>query len=63
LAYDAASIDDHSAFEDWANEYGLSADSREAERIYRTTKRQTARLRRFLGDEYEEGADSCNLKS
>lgn len=37
-------------FEEWATDLGWSPDSRKAERIYRTCKRQAARLQRFLGE-------------
>ena len=36
-------------FEPWASELGYDPDSRKAERIYKSTKQQTARLERFLG--------------
>jgi hypothetical protein len=42
------------SFEDWADNLGYDTDSRKAERIYRTVIRQTASLKRLLGDRYSE---------
>lgn len=53
LASDAAGIENAGSLEDWCGEYGYDADSRTAERIYKTCQHQAGRLRRFLGDEYE----------
>lgn len=50
LALDASGIESAGTFESWASEYGYSSDSRQAEKIYRTTRRQTQQLRRVLGD-------------
>lgn len=50
LASDASGIENARDFADWAGEYGYDEDSRKAERTYRTTERQSLRLRRFLGD-------------
>lgn len=41
-------------FETWADNFGLDTDSRQAERSYRATCRQTARLRKFLGEDFDE---------
>jgi hypothetical protein len=48
LADDAAGVD-ASGFEDWAAELGYDTDSRKAERLYQTCKREAANLRAFLG--------------
>ena len=53
LCQDAAGLENSPAFEEWAPEYGFDADSRKAERIFRTVERQTDRLRVLLGEEYE----------
>jgi hypothetical protein len=37
------------SFETWADDYGLDADSRTAERTYRATLAQSRRLHAFLG--------------
>jgi hypothetical protein len=51
LASDASGADE--SFEDWAANYGYDTDSRKAERTYNAVRKQTARLRQFLGDKYE----------
>ena len=48
LASEAAGIENASDFEDWAAEYGYEADSRRAERTYKTTVQQAESLRRLL---------------
>jgi len=37
------------AFEQWADNYGYDTDSRKAEKTYRACKRQSERLKTFLG--------------
>jgi len=54
LLMDASGMEYAENFEDWANEYGYDPDSRTAEHIYESTRQQTAKLRQFLGDQYEE---------
>ncbi len=51
LASDAAGYENAQSFEDWASEYGYDLDSRKAEKIYRTVKRQAEQLKRTLGDD------------
>jgi hypothetical protein len=51
LLSDASGADQ--SFEDWASDYGFDTDSRKHERTYRAIARQTAKLRRFLGDDYD----------
>ena len=41
------------SFEEFCDDCGYDADSRKAERIYRACANTRARLRRFLGSEYE----------
>jgi len=42
-------------FDEWADEYGYDTDSRKAEKIYKTVKRQAEQLKRTLGAEaYEQ---------
>lgn len=52
LAQDSFSIDQ--PFEVWAEGLGYDTDSRNAERIYRTCQTQTNKLRRLLGDHFDE---------
>lgn len=51
LAYDASGVENSSSFDDWCREYGYDTDSRKAHRTYMVCKRQSERLRQFLGDE------------
>jgi len=51
LLSDASSADED--FENWAADLGFDPDSRRAERIYRTVQRQTLKLSRLLGDDYD----------
>lgn len=49
IADDAAGYENAGSFEDWAAELGFDTDSRKAEKIYRTTKRQSEQLKRVIG--------------
>lgn len=51
LLSDASGADQD--FEQWAGEYGYDTDSRKAEQTYRQVVAQTAKLRRFLGDDFD----------
>jgi len=51
LASDASGVENARDFEDWASDYGYDTDSRKAEDIYRAVVKQTAGLKRLLGDE------------
>jgi hypothetical protein len=50
LASDASGVDNARDFEDWASEYGYDEDSRRAEKIYKATVRQSAKLARLLSE-------------
>ena len=52
LLSDASSADEE--FINWAGDLGYDPDSRKAERIYNAVKKQTAKLKQFLGDSFEE---------
>ena len=54
ITLDATSALDHGNFEDWANDYGYSADSRSAEKIYNTCLKQALELRAGLGQDLIE---------
>lgn len=54
LLMDAASYENARSFEDWAEEYGYSPDSRKAERTYRQVEAQTTKLRKFLRGDFQE---------
>jgi hypothetical protein len=51
IASDASGVENARSFDDWCSEYGYDTDSRKAERIYATCTRQTASLKRLLGDD------------
>ncbi len=51
LASDAAGVENATSFEDWASDLGFDTDSRKAERTYKVTIAQSAKLKKFLGDE------------
>lgn len=57
LASDA-SVEDRT-FDDWCDDLGFDVDSRKAERTYQATVKQTAKLRRLLGDSAFETLLSC----
>lgn len=42
------------SFEDWAEALGYNTDSREAESIYKQVLRQSEKLQKFLGSDFEE---------
>lgn len=48
LALDASGLENSRSFEEWCGEYGLDPDSRKAEKAYKATQLQTAKLRAFL---------------
>jgi hypothetical protein len=43
-------------FDHWCAEYGYEPDSRRAEHTYKAIEQQAVKLRRFLGDRFEEFA-------
>ena len=49
LVSDASGIDQD--FEGWADDLGYDPETREAEKIYKAVKRQTAKLERFIGSD------------
>lgn len=51
LASDAAGVENARNFEDWCSEYGYDADSRKAEKTFKTCEHQAKRLRSFLGED------------
>jgi hypothetical protein len=53
LLSDASGYDNADGFADWCAEYGYEEDSRKAEGTYKAIARQSAALRRFLGDDYD----------
>ena len=50
LASDAAAVENVSTFEEWCGEYGYDVDSRKAEKTFRSARKQTQRLRTFMGE-------------
>jgi hypothetical protein len=54
LASDASTIGNASDFESWCSELGYDPDSRKAEKTYRVTLAQSAKLEAFLGSDLYE---------
>ena len=55
LSLDASSYENARGFEDWASELGYCSDSRKAEKVYKSIKRQAEQLKRVLGaDVYKQ---------
>jgi hypothetical protein len=51
LVSDASGIVNSRNFAEWAGEYGYDEDSRKVEALWKECKRQTVKLREFLGEE------------
>lgn len=54
LAADAYSVENARDYEEWAGEYGFDPDSRKGYAVYETCRKQSERLKRFLGDDAYE---------
>lgn len=54
LASDASTVENSRGFEDWAEDLGYDTDSRSAEATYQACVKQTDKLRRLLGSDFEE---------
>ena len=52
LCLDATSAD-RNTFEDWCSDLGYDSDSRKAEKIYNLCVETNAKLRRFLGEDFD----------
>jgi hypothetical protein len=52
LLMDASGADQ--PFEDWAGDYGYDTDSRKAERTHNACVAQTEKLKRLLGEDFDE---------
>lgn len=53
LASDASSVENARDFENWCYEFGYETDSRRAEKIYKTIKAQTVKLKELMGADYK----------
>lgn len=53
LANEARDVDNEEDFYDWASNYGMEANS-DTKLRYRATKRMAAKLKKFLGEDYDE---------
>lgn len=51
LASDAATVENTGVFEDWCAELGYDQDSRKAEKSFRESQDQAARLKKLLGED------------
>ncbi len=47
-------VENAQGFEDWAGNLGFDPDSRKAEKIYNACLKSAEKLRRFLGDKFQE---------
>jgi hypothetical protein len=54
LASDSSSIENAKDFADWCSDYGYDTDSRSAHRTFTVCRRQAERLKKFIGDRYQE---------
>lgn len=54
LCSDSSGYEGSQSFEEWASEYGYDTDSRKAEHIYRQVKEQSVKVRRLLGQDFDE---------
>lgn len=61
LVSDASSFDSASSFEDWCSDFGYDTDSRKAEQTFKAVERSAARLRRFLGGDYDQAISAERL--
>lgn len=59
LAGDAASIVNASSFEEWASDLGYDEDSRKAHDVWQACRRDTDKLRAFLGEHFETVLFEC----
>jgi hypothetical protein len=60
IASDASGIENAGKFSDWCGEYGYSADSREAEKIFHACEAQAESLKALLGrDAYQALLFDC----
>lgn len=59
LFSDASSADE--SFEEWCGCYGYDTDSRKAELTYKAVQKQTAGLRRLLGEDYDTTVEVKDL--
>lgn len=50
LASDASTVENENSFEDFCGELGYDPDSRQAEKLYKTIRREAAKLKAFLGE-------------
>jgi hypothetical protein len=51
LASDASGYDQARGFEEWARDLGYGEDSRKAEKVYKSVKRQAEQLKRLIGED------------
>lgn len=61
LVSDAHCVRWPSSFDEFCDELGYDRDSRKAERIYKATLRQTAKLKKFLNGHFEEALNCEGL--
>lgn len=54
LCSDAMSVENARDFADWCSDMGTNTDSRKAEATYKACAKLAPKLRRFLGDRFDE---------
>jgi len=58
LVSDASGFENARSFEEWCSEYGYDTDSRTAERTYQIIEKQAEKVKRLLGDRYDEAVQA-----
>ena len=53
IASDSASYENDTDFEEWASNFGYDTDSRTAKRTFEAVKRQSDRLKHWIGNQYD----------
>lgn len=59
LCSDAMTVENAGGFNNWCDDLGYDSDSRRALDIFKSCEKANAKLRKFLGDKFEE---FCNAK-
>lgn len=54
LASDASGYENDKDFESWASNYGYDTDSRKVHKIFNAVKASAAKLKKFIGADYED---------
>lgn len=60
LRLDCSSVE-WSSFEEWCSDFDYDSDSRKAEKLYNTCRKQAEKMKAFLGDLYDEFLETEGL--